>query len=277
MTINTKMLDKFKEHLNEREKSEATIKKYMHDIKYFAAFVGNGVLCKQTVLDYKQKLGANYAPSSANSMIAATNLFLRYCGKPDMCVRRFCIQKQAYRSETKQLTRAEYLRLVGAAQNKNDDRLALIIQTVCATGIRIGELKYITVEAVRSGEAAVVCKGKIRRIFIVSKLKKRLKEYIKRRGIHFGPIFVTRRGRPIDRITVWKQMKSLCASAHVADSKVFPHNLRHLFACVFYKNEKDIVKLADILGHSGLETTRIYTLATGAEHRRKIEKMHLVL
>jgi site-specific recombinase XerD len=210
-------------------------------------------------------------------MIAALNSFLRFCGWHDLCIRQFKIQRQMYCSAEKELTRAEYIRLLEAASIRGNERLNLIIQTICGTGIRVSELPYITVAAIQKGEATVSCKGKNRRIFIVSELRKKLLCYVKKCKIAAGAVFVTRSGYPISRHTVWKEMKSLCAAARVSPSKVFPHNLRHLFAQTFYGIEKDIAKLADILGHSSIDTTRIYIITTGAEHKRKMEHMRLII
>lgn len=270
-------LKKFENYLKNEERSEATIEKYMRDVRFFAEFAGDAEITKEVILGYKSKLRESYAVSSANSMIAALNSFFRFCGWHELCVKQFKVQRQIYCSEEKELTRAEYVRLLTAANRRQNKRLNLIIQTICGTGIRVSELQYITVEAVKSGEAAVNCKGKNRRIFIVSELKKKLLHYIKERGIVSGAVFVTKRGKPISRITVWKEMKALCQSANVSPRKVFPHNLRHLFARTFYGIEKDIAKLADILGHSSINTTRIYIVTSGAEHRRKMENMRLII
>lgn len=268
---------KFQAYLQEEERSKATIEKYMRDVRYFASFIGEGEIDKQIVMAYKNKLGAEYAPTSANSMLAALNSFLRFCGWQELCVRRFRIQRQAYCSEDKELTRAEYVRLIEAAKGNHNERLSLIIQTICGTGIRVSELQYITVEAVLRGEAVVNCKGKNRRIFIVTSLRKKLLRFIKERKICSGTVFITRGGKPVSRNNVWKEMKSLCEQAGVTQTKVFPHNLRHLFARTFYAMEKDIAKLADILGHASINTTRIYMITTGAEHRNKMERMKLVI
>ncbi len=267
----------FENYLIEEERSKATIEKYMRDVRCFTSFVGDEEIDKQKVLDYKSKLSDGYAVASANSMIAALNSFLRFCGWQDLCVKQFKIQRQAYCSEEKELTRAEYVRLLEAANDKHNERLNLIIQTICGTGIRVSELQYITVEALQRGEAVVNCKGKNRRIFIVSDLKKKLLRYVKEQKIISGAIFVTRNGKPISRNNIWKEMKALCEKAHVLPSKVFPHNLRHLFARTFYGIEKDIAKLADILGHASINTTRIYIVTTGAEHKRRMENMRLII
>ena len=275
--IEPKILQEFELYLRNEERSKATIEKYMRDVRCFVGFIGSTEVSKQSVVDYKNKLGNSYAVASANSMIAALNSFLRFCGWHDLCVKQFRVQRQAYCSEEKELTRAEYIRLLEAANKKHNERLNLIIQTICGTGIRVSELQYITVEALGKGEAVVNCKGKNRRIFIVPELKKKLLRYVKEQKISSGAVFITRNGKPVSRNNIWKEMKSLCEQAHVAPSKVFPHNLRHLFARTFYSIEKNIAKLADILGHASINTTRIYIVTTGAEHKRKMEHMRLIV
>ena len=275
--LDSRKMQEFEFHLRNEERSAATIEKYMRDVRFFASFVCDAEIDKQTVLDYKSKLGESYAVASANSMIAAMNCFLRFCGWHDLCVKQFKMQRQVYCSEEKELTRAEYVRLLEAANAKHNERLNLIIQTICGTGIRVSELQYITVEALHNGEAIVNCKGKNRRVFIVPELKKKLLRYVKEQGISTGTVFVTRGGKPVSRNSIWKDMKALCEQANVSPSKVFPHNLRHLFARTFYGIEKDIAKLADILGHASINTTRIYIVTTGAEHKRKMEHMRLII
>ena len=275
--LDPKQMQEFEFYLRNEERSVATIEKYMRDVRFFASFVCDAEIDKQKVLDYKGKLGETYAVSSANSMIAAMNCFLRFCGWHDLCVKQFKMQRQVYCSEEKELTRAEYIRLLEAANAKHNERLNLIIQTICGTGIRVSELQYITVEALHNGEAIVNCKGKNRRVFIVPELKKKLLCYVKEQGISTGTVFVTRGGNPVSRHSIWKDMKALCEQANVPPSKVFPHNLRHLFARTFYGIEKDIAKLADILGHASINTTRIYIVTTGAEHKRKMEHMRLII
>ena len=275
--LDPKQMQEFEFYLRNEERSVATIEKYMRDVRFFASFVCDAEIDKQKVLDYKGKLGETYAVSSANSMIAAMNCFLRFCGWHDLCVKQFKMQRQVYCSEENELTRAEYIRLLEAANAKHNERLNLIIQTICGTGIRVSELQYITVEALGKGEAVVNCKGKNRRIFIVPELKKKLLRYVKEQGISTGTVFVTRGGKPVSRNSIWKDMKALCEQANVSPSKVFPHNLRHLFARTFYGIEKDIAKLADILGHASINTTRIYIVTTGAEHKRKMEHMKLII
>ena len=210
-------------------------------------------------------------------MIAALNCFFRFCGLQELCVKQYRIQREAYCSEDKELTKEEYIRLLNSANIKHNERINLIIQTICGTGIRVSELQYITVESLKRGEATVCCKGKTRRIFIVSDLRKKLLRYVNTQRIVKGPVFVTKNGSPISRINIWKEMKSLCKTANVSPNKVFPHNLRHLFARCFYDIEKDIAKLADILGHSNINTTRIYIITTCTEHKRRMEKMRLII
>ena len=267
----------FRAYLINEEKAAATVEKYMRDVLFFSSFIGDAEICKQSVLEYKSKCGEDYAVTSANSMIAALNCFFRFCGWHDLCVKQFKIQRQAYCPEEKELTRAEYIRLLDAASAKRNERLNMILQTICGTGIRVSELQYITVEAAQRGEAFVHCKGKNRRVFIVPKLRKKLLCYAKKHSIAAGQVFVTRGGKPISRNHIWREMKALCAQANVAPSKVFPHNLRHLFARTFYGIEKDIAKLADILGHASINTTRIYIVTTGVEHKRKMEHMKLII
>ena len=281
----TKQVQAFATYLQENEKSRATVDKYLHDVRTFCAFVQareasgreQGTIDKQTVLAYKAYLGERYAVASANSMLAALNMYLRFCGLYELCVKRFTVQRQIFCARERELTRAEYVRLVEAAGTRKNERLSLIIQTICGTGIRVSELQYITVDAVQRGETTVRCKGKDRRIFLVPTLRKKLTRYIKSHKIAQGSVFITRSGKPISRNHVWRLMKSLCKQADVLESKVFPHNLRHLFARTFYHIEKDIAKLADILGHASINTTRIYTASTGAEHLRKMQMMHLII
>lgn len=275
--IYSKQLVGFKEYLRQDEKSGATIEKYMRDVHCFVDFAKEHIIDKFLVLQYKEELIKKYAVASVNSMLAAINAFLRYMEWYDCCVKQIKVQRQAYCSEEKELTKSEYIRLVETAKKKGNDRLNLILLTICGTGIRVSELEYITVEAVKRGEAIVNCKNKTRTVFIVHELRKKLLRYAKEHNILSGRIFITRTGRPISRCNIWREMKSLCRQANVSPEKVFPHNLRHLFARTFYGIEKDIAKLADILGHTSINTTRIYIVTTGAEHRRKMENMRLII
>lgn len=279
MTFNLKekQLKDFVNHLKNEEKSIATIEKYLRDVKAFFSFVPGRQIEKKHVLSYKEHLRDNYAVASANSMLAALNAFFRYANATFLCVKQFKVQRDAFRSPEKELSREEYNRLVRTAESKQNLRLSLLLQTICGTGIRISELHFITVEAVMRGETAVNCKGKIRHIFLVSALRKKLLRYARSNGISSGPIFLSKSGSPLNRSNVWREMKALCRLANVSPSKVFPHNLRHLFARVFYGIEKDIAKLADLLGHTSINTTRIYIATRPDEHKRYMETMRLVL
>ena len=234
-------------------------------------------IAENIILNFKKHLQKNYAVRSVNSMLASVNSLFAFLGWHDLKVKSLKLQQQVFCPEEKELTKAEYYRLCTAAKHKRNKRLNLILQTICGTGIRVSELQYITVEAVKHGEAVVNCKAKTRTIFIVKELKQKLLRYAAEQGIKSGMIFVTRTGKPISRTNIWREMKALCKKANVNPQKVFPHNLRHLFARVFYGIEKDIAKLADILGHSSINTTRIYIISTGTEHRKRMENMHLIM
>lgn len=275
--ITEKRLSSFKNSLWENEKSQNTIDKYMRDIRFFAIFSAGKDITKNLTIEYKSVLIQKYTVTSANSMLAALNSFFKFCGWGDLCVKQFRLQRSPYRAEEKELTETEYRALVCAAEQKNNERLSLVIQTICGTGIRVSELSYITVDAVKRGEAVVSCKGKTRTVFIVAALRKKLLKYAKEKGISSGYVFITSKGKPLNRSNIWAEMKKLCESAKVNPEKVFPHNLRHLFARTFYGLEKDIAKLADILGHSNISTTRIYIVTTGTEHKRKMENMRLII
>jgi len=275
--LNTDQLRRFETHLLCEERSSATVEKYLRDLRVFYAFMDGKELNKTAVLEYKSNLLNKYAVTSANSMLAAVNAFFHYLGYYELCVKQYKIQKSAFCPEEKELTKAEYIRLIEAAKRKGNERLNLIIQTICGSGIRVSELEYITVEAVKRGEAFVNCKGKNRRVFIVAELRKKLLSYIKMQNIKSGAMFVTKNGKPVSRHNIWRDMKALCNDADVSPSKVFPHNLRHLFARTFYRLEKDIAKLADILGHTSINTTRIYIVTTATEHKRKMENMRLII
>ncbi len=264
--------------LKSEEKSKNTIEKYIRDVSAFMAYLGGGTITKETVIAYKNKLIAeNYAVRSINSMLASLNSLFSFLSWSECKVKSIKIQRQIYCPEGKELTKTEYTRLVNTAKQKGNERLNLLIQTICGTGIRVSELQFITAEAVKNGEATVSLKGKTRSVFIVKELQKKLLRYAAEQGIKSGCIFVTRTGKPLNRTNIWREMKKLCADAGVDSSKVFPHNLRHLFARTFYGIEKDIAKLADILGHSSINTTRIYIITTGTEHRRRMENMRLII
>jgi integrase/recombinase XerD len=275
--ITAKMIGKFKEYLISEERSPITVEKYIRDVRAFSVFTGNSEITKETVIAYKKSLQENYAVRSVNSMLASINSLFAFLGWHDLRVKSLKLQQQVFCPEEKELTRAEYSRLCTAAKRKHNERLNLILQTICGTGIRVSELQYITVEAIRHSEAVVNCKAKTRSVFIVKELKQKLLCYAAEQNIKSGMIFVTRTGKPINRTNIWREMKALCKEANVNPQKVFPHNLRHLFARVFYGIEKDIAKLADILGHSSINTTRIYIISTGTEHRKKMENMRLIM
>lgn len=269
-------LTAFEEHLLREEKSAATVEKYLRDARAFLLFAEGRELTKELSVAYKRSLeDAGYKPRSINSMLASMNSLLDFIGSADCKVKNLRIQKPVYLAEEKELTKNEYKRLLAAAKQKK--QLNLVIQTICATGIRISELKYFTLYAIQHGEVCVKCKNKTRTIIVPGELRKLLLSYARQKEIKEGAIFVTRNGKPLDRSFIWAQMKKLCGIAEVSPSKVFPHNLRKLFARTFYGIERDIAKLADILGHSSIETTRIYIMTTGSEHRRQIERMGLTL
>ncbi len=275
--LTNEIVERFNAHLLEEERSPVTIEKYNRDIAALRRFADGREIKKPLVLEYKEHLiEKGYADRSVNSMLAAINSLFQYLEWYDCRVKSIKLAPEIYRPEEKELTQKEYERLVNTAMEQGKEKLAVILQTICGTGIRISELQFITVEAVKRGEAKVHCKGKSRKVFIVDDLKRLLLDYVRKHHIKAGVIFLSKTGKPMNRTTVWREMKSLCKAAKVNPSKVFPHNLRHLFARVFYKLEKDIAKLADILGHSSINTTRIYIISTGREHKRRMERMGLV-
>lgn len=271
------IIENFRKNLELQEKSTSTIEKYIRDVKAFSVYAENAAITKEKVIAYKKYLRNNYAVRSVNSMLASINSLFSFLGWHDLRVKSLKLQQQVFCPEEKELTKAEYARLCKTAERKHNERLNLILQTICGTGIRVSELQFITVEAVKNGEAIVNCKAKTRAVFIVKELKQKLLRYAAEQNIKSGMIFVTRTGKPISRTNIWREMKDLCEEANVNPKKVFPHNLRHLFARVFYGIEKDIAKLADILGHSSINTTRIYIISTGTEHRKRMENMHLII
>lgn len=275
--LTAKMIAEFREHLILEERSEATVEKYIRDISAFSNFADGAEITKETVIAYKKHLQDSYAVRSVNSMLASINSLFAFLGWHELKVKSIKLQKQIYCPEEKELTKSEYARLCRTAERNHNERLNLILQTICGTGIRVSELQFITVEAIKQGEAVVNCKAKTRSVFIVKELQKKLLRYAQSHGIKTGCIFITRTGKPISRTNIWREMKNLCLEAKVSPAKVFPHNLRHLFARVFYGIEKDIAKLADILGHSSINTTRIYIITTGTEHRRRMENMRLII
>lgn len=274
--ITSMLIQDFKNYLREEEKSKSTIEKYIRDITALMVWLGGRVTDKTEILEYKEKIRSEYAARSVNSIISSLNSFFDFVGWRECKVKLLKIQKQIFADEAKELKKEECERLLKAAKDSKNERLYYLMQTICATGIRVSELKFITVEAVGHRQARINCKGKERMVILPGELCGLLRKYIKKNKISSGSIFITKSGKPLDRSNIWADMKKLCAIAGVAKEKVFPHNLRHLFARTFYSIDKDIAHLADILGHTSVNTTRIYIMETGETHRRQIEKMHLL-
>ena len=275
-TIQKELIQQYKNHLANEEKAPATISKYVHDVEEFAKWLPSAEIEKSDVLAYKAYLTEHYAPASVNAALSSLNSFFTVNEWFELRVKNLKIQKQIFASTDKELSKTEYERLLQTAKNRKNERLYLLMQTICSTGIRVSEIRYVTVEAVRCGRAEIRCKGKNRTVFLPSQLCKILKRYVSEKKINSGPIFVTKNGNPLDRSNIWSDMKKLCRMAGVSEKKVFPHNLRHLFARTYYSLQKDIVRLADILGHSSVNTTRIYTMESGNVHRQQIEKLGLL-
>ena len=274
--ITKELIKKFRRYLIEEEKAAATVEKYIRDINVFADWLGEKELDKETVLTYKENLIKNYAPASVNSVLSSLNSFFTFNEWYNLRVKNLKIQKQTFANKDNELNKEEYERLLTAAKSKGNEQLYFLMQTICATGIRVSELRYVTVESLKAQKAQINLKGKMRVVLLPKELCKMLLKYSKEQKITNGSVFVSRNGKPLDRSNIWKMMKALCESAGVARAKVFPHNLRHLFARTFYSIQKDIVRLADILGHSSVNTTRIYTMETGETHRRQIQKLGLL-
>ena len=274
VTNNT--IQDFRIFLYENERSDNTIEKYMRDIRFFREWLQNRCIDKSVAIEYKKELCGKYAVKSVNSMLSSINAFFVFMGWYDLKVKTLKIQRRIFADNSKELSKAEYERLLIAAKDKKNERLYYLMQTIASTGLRVSEIKYVTCEAVRQGQAVIDCKGKIRQIFLPKKLCQMLKGYIQSRNIKSGSVFITRSGKPLDRCAIWKMLKDLCETAGVNKDKVFPHNFRHLFARTFYSLQKDIVRLADILGHSSVETTRLYTMESGTEHIKLIQKLGLL-
>lgn len=275
--MNPSQIEYFSNYLREQERAKATVQKYTHDLTALCQWLCGRPLTKDALIQWKGHLTEIYTPTSVNSMLAAVNSFLCCMGWKELAVKPLKIQRTLFCDEGKELCQDEYMRLVNAAHRKGDKRLALVIQTICATGIRVSELRFITVEAVNLGRAEVSNKGKRRIVFLPGKLRGLLRRYLKKQKRTVGAVFVTRTGKPLDRSNIWRDMKALCESARVEPGKVFPHNLRHLFARTYYRVEKDLSRLADILGHTSVNTTRIYTMESGAVHARQMDRMGLVI
>lgn len=275
--ITFELLQQFADYLKNEERESSTISKYLNNVQAFANWLQEREVTKENLTAYKEHLiMKKYNPKTINGILSAINKFLVVAGWGDIKVKYLRIQRQLFRSSGRELTKAEYMKLLNKAQELGKERLGLLMQTICGTGIRVSELKYITVEAVKTGKAEISLKGKIRTILLTGKLCKKLLKYTKGQKITSGEIFLTRSGRGLGRKQIWAEMKALCKKAGVESGKVFPHNLRHLFARTFYKVCKDVVRLADVLGHSSIETTRIYLISTGAEHLQTLNKLNLI-
>lgn len=276
-TIQSNQIAAFQEHLRLEERVSGTIDKYLRDIRSFAAWLGKRPLDKDACTGWKEQLQSEgLCPETVNSKLSALNKFLKFSHREDCCVKYLRIQRRLFRRMEQELSKAEYARLLETACSLGKERIALLMETICATGIRVSEVKYITAEAAERGRTEVSLKGKVRTILIPGKLCRKLQKYAKKQKIVSGEIFLTRNGKGLSRRQIWAEMKSICGRAGVAASKVVPHNLRHLFARTFYKACRDVVKLADVLGHSSIETTRIYLISTGAEHARQMGRLGLI-
>lgn len=274
--ITKQQIKRFQFYLIRQEKSSATLKKYLRDVRAFSEWLDGACPEKEGVLHYKQYLISHYAPASVNSILSSLNCFFCFMEWHELKVKAVKIQKQIFAEKNKELTKAEYEKLLRAANRKHNRRLYYLMQTICSCGLRVSELQFITTDAVQTGQATINCKGKIRVVILPKQLCKMLGNYMKECNIKSGPVFVSKTGKPLDRSNIWLDMKKLCESAGVPKEKVFPHNLRHLFARTYYSVQKDVVRLADILGHSNINTTRIYTLESGEIHRKQIQKLGLL-
>ena len=277
--ITKKHIDNYMDYLYEQEKSKATIKKYRIDLEKLCSFVAGKKLTKSLIIAYKDYLRKEkkYKTSSINSFLVAANRFFDYMEWYDLKVKTFKVQRETFVPEHRELSKGDYKRLIQAAAGQGKKKIGMVIQTICATGIRVSELSDITVSAVKRGGVSIYNKGKERQVLLSRDVQLKLLQYIRKNGIKCGPVFQTSSGKPLDRTYIWREMKKLCESAGVDDSKVFPHNLRHLFARTFYNLYKDIAKLADILGHSNIETTRIYIKESSRKHKKQLERLKLVL
>ena len=277
MQLTQREFDQFEDYLRHDEREESTIEAYLRSLTRFAEWADGRAVTKELAMEWKTALSeSGYRPISVNAMLAAVNKFFTCMGREDCKVKYLKLQRQMFRKSEKDLSKEEYQRLVQAAHEKGDLRTELILETICATGIRVGELKYITVEAVRAGVAEIALKGKIRTILLPHRLCRKLQKYAKQQKIASGKLFLTQDGLPVSRQSIWTRMKALCQAAGVERSKAFPHNLRSLFARSFYGSCHDVVRLADVLGHSSIETTRIYLMSTGKEYLRQLDKLGLV-
>ena len=274
--ITEETLAAFARQLGEEERSPATLEKYLREVRQFAAFLGGREVTRDLAAAWREELSARQSPATVNGKLTALDRLLAFLGWEDCRVKHLRVQRQLFRDSARELSREEYARLVETARRLGRGRLSLLMETICATGIRVSEVRYITAEAVREGRTEIALKGKIRTILLPGKLCRKLEKYARQKKITSGELFLTRSGRPMSRKQIWAEMKGVCRAAGVAPSKVFPHNLRHLFARCFYRVSRDVAKLADVLGHSSIETTRIYLISTGAEHARTLDQLRLI-
>ena len=274
--ITEETLAAFARQLGEEERSPATLEKYLREVRQFAAFLGGREVTRDLAAAWREELSARQSPATVNGTLTALDRLLAFLGWEDCRVKHLRVQRQLFRDSARELSREEYARLVETARRLGRGRLSLLMETICATGIRVSEVRYITAEAVREGRTEIALKGKIRTILLPGKLCRKLEKYARQKKITSGELFLTRSGRPMSRKQIWAEMKGVCRAAGVAPSKVFPHNLRHLFARCFYRVSRDVAKLADVLGHSSIETTRIYLISTGAEHARTLDQLRLI-
>ena len=274
--ITEETLAAFARQLGEEERSPATLEKYLREVRQFAAFLGGREVTRELAAAWREELAARQSPATVNGKLTALDRLLAFLGWEDCRVKHLRVQRQLFRDSARELSREEYARLVETARRLGRGRLSLLMETICATGIRVSEVRYITAEAVREGRTEIALKGKIRTILLPGKLCRKLEKYARQKKITSGELFLTRSGRPMSRKQIWAEMKGVCRAAGVAPSKVFPHNLRHLFARCFYRVSRDVAKLADVLGHSSIETTRIYLISTGAEHAWTLDQLRLI-
>lgn len=276
-TLTGTAIQSFAAHLRSEERAGATVEKYLRDTREFAAWLDGREAGRETVLEWREHLlQKGRSPVTINAKLSALNSLFLFLGWENCRVKYFKIQRRAFRDQSRELTRGDFERLLETARSLGRERILLAMEAVCATGIRVSELRYLTVEAVQNGSMEVRLKGKVRPVFLPDKLCRKLLKYAKKKKIASGEIFITGNGTGLSRKQIWREMKSLGEKAGVEATKVFPHNLRHLFATLFYKSCKDIVKLADVLGHSSIDTTRIYLISTGKEHARWLNRLGLI-
>ena len=269
---NIEKIKNFKNDLIKREKERATAEKYARDVRLFAEYLSGRKMTKELSVEYKNRLKATRAPASVNAAVAGLNSFFAFCGRHDLKLKSLKFSRSSFADKEREMTAAEYNRLLSAAKEKSE-RLYLLMQTACSCGLRVSEIRFITCESLMIRSATVALKGRVRTVLLPGKLCKMLIKYAKKNKIKSGPVFITRTGRPLDRFYIWRSMKALCKKANVSEKKVFPHNLRHLFARTYYKVHKDLLRLSELLGHVSMNTTRIYTAESSDIHRTRIEML----